>query len=544
MDNLTNYLKTINSLFGMKRVSNYLQIFRSKSIIFLAGIMLILVVTNAGFLIYNNMVLARATAIQTQTQNIKTSFNLLWDNVVRNMDLGIRGYALTKDEGLLFPYTQALAVYEDYHRTLNSQLTEQGYPKMEGFQVVKKGYDDYIKFIENMIVLIDRNEIDLFKEELKKDRGLALWKIYESYTNEVYAFQDKLYQEATLEYEKANRQMTVIQISLGIIGVPTLIFMILIISRNETKRKRLFEELEENNRKYLFNPGTSIQVTDERQIINNSIINFKKAAKFINQISTGNLQVEWEGLATENKEHNKQNLAGELIHMREKMKELKSDDSKRMWSTEGLAQFSEIIRTYQHSLPVLCDNATAFIVKYLAAQQGAIFLLREEDEKYLEMISCYAFNKKKHVEKRIEVGQGLVGQVYLEQQPVMLKEIPQAYTSITSGLGEATPSCLLVVPMRYNEKVEAIIEVASFKTYEEYQLEWVRKIGEIMASTLISMKTSEQTHKLLEQFKEQTEQLRAQEEELRQNMEELEATQEEMRRKEVELERRSKEIKA
>ncbi|WP_224997312.1 GAF domain-containing protein [Cesiribacter sp. SM1] len=517
---------------------------RSKSIIFSAVLMLVLVLTNGGFLVYNNRVLERTTAVQAQTQEIKELQLLLWNDVVRNIDVGVRGYAILQDEGLLNPYENGLRLYQDYHKKLYSKLQEQGYPGTQGFLAVKQGYDDYLKIVAHMLELAKAGNMDEFRQELKQDRGLALWKVYEKFSKEVNTYQDKLYNEATEEYQTINALTTYIQLLLLLIGVPTLIFMIFRISHDSRARKALFVELERNNREYIFNPGTALAVNDEREVINSSILNFKKAAKFISEISAGNLEVDWEELSDQNKALNQQNLTGELINMREKMKKLKEEDSRRMWATEGQARFSEIIRTYQHDLQSLCYQSLAFIVKYLGAQQGGVFVLREEEgaEKYLELTACYAFDRKKWVEKRVAVGQGLVGQIYLEQEAVMIKEIPQAYTHITSGLGDATPHCLLVVPMMYNKKVEAVIEVAGFKVFEPYQLEWLEKVGEIMASTLISIKTTETTRELLEQFKEQTEQLTSQEEELRQNMEELEATQEEMRRKEQELERRQAEM--
>lgn len=527
----------------MKSVKSLIRLISRKSIIFSAALMLVLVVLNTGFLIYNNRVQEKSVAIQTEAQEIKSLLNQLWDDVVRNLDMGVRGFAITKEEGLLVPYTNAVSLYQDFQKRLGEKLQAQGYPDMAGFQRVKKGYDDYLKVSAHMLELVRKDQMEQFKEELKLDRGLSLWKIYEKYSMEVNAYQDKLYAEAAADYQAANTLMTYIQIILGFIGVPTLLFMITRIVRDERSRKDLFQELEKNNREYLFDPGTPLEVNNERELINNSILNFKKAASFISQVSSGNLQVEWEELTEQNEQLNQKNLAGELVQMRERMKQLKDEDSKRLWATEGVAQFSEIIRTYQHDLQALCDQSVSYVVKYLAAQQGAIFLLKEEGEKnYLEMTACYAFDRKKYEEKRVEIGQSLVGQVYLEKEPLMITNVPQAYTHITSGLGDATPGCLLVVPFMYNEKTQAVIEVASFKTYEKYQLDWLDKVGEIMGSTLVSIRTSEKTQVLLEQFKEQAEQLRSQEEELRQNMEEMEATQEEMRRKEQELERRQQEM--
>jgi hypothetical protein len=112
----------------------------------------------------------------------------------------------------------------------------------------------------------------------------------------------------------------------------------------------------------------------------------------------------------------------------------------------------------------------------------------------------------------------------------MCAEIPNGYTSITSGLGDSTPSCLLIVPFPYNEEVEAIFEVAGFKKYGGHHIEFLKKAGEFLAAALQAAKNNNEMQELLRQSREQAEVLKAQEEEMRQNMEEPEATQEASRR--------------
>jgi CHASE3 domain sensor protein len=516
---------------------------KRRAVVFSAGFVLLLVLTNEGILIYSNRVFKETSAIQAEATEVKNLTETIWDGVVRNVDLGVRGYALTKDEKLLIPFNDGKRSYNDLIKNLTIKLTDQNFPDKEELNQMKAAYTEYLGFMDHMAMLVTIDSMNMFQEELKKDKGLILWRAYEKFSKKVGVFEDARASVAAQRYKTANLEMSIIQILLGIIGTPTLIFMIYWFVRDEKKRMNLFLELEKNNRKYVFDPGKAVEINDEREVINNSIFNFQKAAAFISQISSGNFNVAWDDMDEKNKELNKNNLAGELIHMREKMKELKQDDAKRIWATEGIADFSQIIRTHQNDLKKMSEEAVSFIVKYLKAQQGALFILQENDnERYLELLSCYAFNKKKFMEKRIEIGQGLIGQVYLEKQIVKMTEIPQGYTFITSGLGETTPDTLLIIPMIYNEKVEAVMEIAGFENYEKHQMDWLMKIGEILASSLISLKTTERTSKLLEQFKEQTEEMRAQEEELRQNMEELEATQEEMRRKEQELERRYKEL--
>jgi methyl-accepting chemotaxis protein len=115
-----------------------------------------------------------------------------------------------------------------------------------------------------------------------------------------------------------------------------------------------------------------------------------------------------------------------------------------------------------------------------------------------------------------------------------MTDIPKGYTTITLGLGDATPKSLLIIPMKYTEEVQAILEIASFTVYEPYQVEFLEKIGEFVASAVTTAQTNEMTKRLLMDAQHMAEEMRAQEEEMRQNMEELSATQEEMTHKEQE----------
>jgi predicted nuclease with TOPRIM domain len=104
-------------------------------------------------------------------------------------------------------------------------------------------------------------------------------------------------------------------------------------------------------------------------------------------------------------------------------------------------------------------------------------------------------------------------------------------------MGEATPGSLVIVPMKYNDKIEAIIEIASLEKIEDYQISFLEKAGEFIASALQGVRTTEKMQELLMASQRQTEEMRATEEELRQNLEELQATQEEMVRKQEDLNR-------
>jgi hypothetical protein len=248
---------------------------------------------------------------------------------------------------------------------------------------------------------------------------------------------------------------------------------------------------------------------------------------FIQAVSSGDYSIELTS-ADEG-----DNLTRTLVDMRNKLRENADNDRKRNWSTSGVAQIGEILRTTGTSKD-LYDRIIQFVVKYTKSNQGGLFILNDDNENdhFLELVSAYAFERKKFIEKRVGTTEGLIGQSFLEGARIYLTEVPEDYVNITSGLGGAVPTSLLLVPMKVNEKIYGVIELASFNKYEEYQIEVVEKFAESIGSTISSVKISESTKVLLEKTQQQAEEMRAQEEEMRQNMEELEATQEEMRRKE------------
>jgi len=177
-------------------------------------------------------------------------------------------------------------------------------------------------------------------------------------------------------------------------------------------------------------------------------------------------------------------------------------------------------------------NLTENLVNYLDVNQGAFFVLNNdlEDDIYYELVTAIAYGRDKFMKKEIRVGEGLVGRCAFERKTVFLTEVPDDYANITSGLGTANPTCILIVPCILNEEVFGVIEIASFRVLQPYEIEFVEKLGESIAATISNVKINEKTSKLLAASQHQSEELAAQEEELRQNLEEMEATQEDLKR--------------
>jgi methyl-accepting chemotaxis protein len=235
--------------------------------------------------------------------------------------------------------------------------------------------------------------------------------------------------------------------------------------------------------------------------------------------------------------HEGDKMGEALVNMRDSLIESSRRERKDRFINVGIAEVSNIIRDYSSNQQELAERIVAYLVKYLEVNQGGLFMIQTEgDREYLELKGMFAYNRKKFMQKQIEIGQGLVGQCYLEKEYIYLREIPEEYVEITSGLGDSTPTDLLLIPLKSNEQVTGVMEFASFKPFEDFHIEFLEKVGESLAAAISNLKTNATVKNLLEESQQQTEQLQAAEEEMRQNMEELEATQEESNRKTLEME--------
>lgn len=231
-------------------------------------------------------------------------------------------------------------------------------------------------------------------------------------------------------------------------------------------------------------------------------------------------------------------LSRALLLMRDKLTTSASEDRKRRWIAEGLSEFSQLLRgDSKKDLKELTAKIISELVKYVGGSQGALFLLNKEgQEEFMEMVACYAWDRNKHFTKQIAFGEGLVGQVWREADTVYLEEVPENFIQIKSGLGDAQPKSVLIVPLKTESKIEGVLELAFLKKMEPHHKEFIEKLGENLASAFSVAKVNQNTRHLLEISQQQAEELKAQEEEMRQNMEELQATQEEMARQKREME--------
>ncbi|QSE97728.1 GAF domain-containing protein [Fulvivirga lutea] len=325
-------------------------------------------------------------------------------------------------------------------------------------------------------------------------------------------------------------------IVVAIVGLTLLTFVILRISNDIVSSLEKTSALLKDIARGDINMSNKLDVNSKNRLgqmsssVNTLMDELNKKATFSKLIGEGNLDADFEVSSEDDV------LGNSLLEMRNSLKHAKSEEEKRRWTNEGLAKFADILQSDSENLDALCSKIISNLVSYTKVIQGGIFLINDDDpsDKFIQLKGAYAYERKKWMDKRIEMDEGLVAQSMKEQSYIYLKEVPQDYVNITSGLGEAKPNVILIMPLMLNGEVFGAIELVSFNEIPTYQIEFLQKLAENIASTVSSAKINNTTKKLLEQSKIQAEDLQSQEEEMRQNMEELQATQEEMIRKEKE----------
>lgn len=343
---------------------------------------------------------------------------------------------------------------------------------------------------------------------------------------------------------KPANKMLVNAVLVGIIGLVLLGIIIWLLARDiSSPIKKLTKAI---NKISIGNVDESVrtkisgrdEIAEMGQALNKYIDGYINKTKFASNIGKGDLNAEFQLLSKEDI------LGKSLLAMRDSLKQAKEDeekrieeDKKRSWYNEGIAKFAELMRQNHDDMRKLGYSLISNIVEYLDANQGGVFILNDDDPDniHYELLGAYAFNREKQLKKYVKTGVGLVGTCALEKKTIYLTEVPENYMSLQSGLGESDPRSLLIVPLKIEEDVLGILELASLNLLEDYQIEFIEKIAQSIASTLSSVRVNIKTNELLEKSQQQAEEMSAQEEEMRQNMEELQATQEEAARRETEL---------
>lgn len=262
------------------------------------------------------------------------------------------------------------------------------------------------------------------------------------------------------------------------------------------------------------------------------------AAEFLSNLSNGKHAIlEKDNILNDNLFH-------ALQEIKSKYDKLNKEDAHRNWTYVGIEKVVDLIRGNSLGGEKTLNSLASTLCKYIKANQAAIFILNSEDPKnqFLELKSLFAYDKRKYLTKTVSIGEGLVSQCYLEGSPIYMTDVPGNYVKITSGLGEATPRSIILIPLIFDDIKVGVLELAFFHKLESFEMEFLNKVSEHIASYVIREKQNNKTKTILEYSEKQTALLTKREEELNQNMEEMKIIQDQMENRNKELELANLEI--
>jgi HAMP domain-containing protein/signal transduction histidine kinase/CheY-like chemotaxis protein len=218
------------------------------------------------------------------------------------------------------------------------------------------------------------------------------------------------------------------------------------------------------------------------------------------------------------------------------------------WLKSNLAKFTQMLQG-QKDLNTVTRYILSELAQVVNAQKGMFYILEQDEnlqDKKLKLFAAYAYEDEITIYKEFSLGEGLVGQCALEKERILLTNVPKGYTNIGSGLGQATPSNLIVLPVLFETKIKAVIELATFDSFSETHLDFLSQLTESIGIVLNTIEANSRTENLLQQSQSLTDELRITNEELQDKAHLLVKQKEEVeaKNKEVEDARSSLEEKA
>jgi HAMP domain-containing protein/signal transduction histidine kinase/CheY-like chemotaxis protein len=237
------------------------------------------------------------------------------------------------------------------------------------------------------------------------------------------------------------------------------------------------------------------------------------------------------------------------------LKETTLRNQEQDWLKSNLAKFTQMLQG-QKDLNTVTQRILSELAQVVIAHYGAFYILKQDEDTRvdkLRLFAAYGYRAEKNIPTEFFMGEGLVGQVAFEKERIILSNVPSNYIKISSGLGRAKPANLIILPVLFENKVKAVIELASLDVFSETHLDFLSQLTESIGIVLNTIEANTRTEELLAQSQSLAGELKIQQEELRRTNDELQdkalllvkqKNEVEAKNKEVEEARRSLEEKA
>jgi signal transduction histidine kinase/CheY-like chemotaxis protein/HAMP domain-containing protein len=191
------------------------------------------------------------------------------------------------------------------------------------------------------------------------------------------------------------------------------------------------------------------------------------------------------------------------------------------WLKTNLASIGSMLQGHR-DLEVVAELIMEELAPLLGAQHGTFFLTEDwSGERRLRLIAGYGLRADKDAPIQYRIGQSLIGQVAKSRRPIVVDEIPQGYIRISSGLGDAPPANLVIMPIMFEDQVLGVVELASFTKFTLVQVAFLEQLAETLGISVNAIIANSRTDALLEESQRLTAELQTRSSELQARSEEL-----------------------
>ncbi len=239
-------------------------------------------------------------------------------------------------------------------------------------------------------------------------------------------------------------------------------------------------------------------------------------------------------------------LKDKLNEMIRNLDETMRENTEQDWLKTNLARFTNMLQG-QRDLETVSNMILAELAPLISARHGVFYALTEPgncEVPLLEFQASYGYKERKQLSKTFRLGEGLVGQCAVEKERILLTDVPSDYVRINSGLGEAAPLNIVVLPILFEGSIRAVIELASFAAFSSIHQALLDQLAEVIGLVLNTVESTSVTEMLLAQARSQAKELQSRQEQLRHSNEDLADQAELLAEKNNEVESKFQEIEA
>ncbi len=421
---------------------------------------------------------------------------------LKDAETGQRGYILTGKDSYLQPYTEAVSTLDGQTRSELRELTKDNPVQQRRLDTLDPLIRAKLAELNQTVELRQQKGLAAAQAVVATDRGKQLMDNIRSVLSAMEADERRLLQQRSQAAQLAARQT----LDSVIYGMPVYAILLVLI-------------------------GLALSRHISRPL--------QKIAEVANNIGEGNLSV---SVPSSDRQDEIGMLTRTFNQMITSLRDTNQRSDEQTWLKSNLADIGRMLQG-QRDHEAVARQILSKLAPLIGAQHGMFYLMDTNDNPpVLKRLSSYAYQEHQHRPQQFRLGEGLVGQCALEKQRILLTEVPADYIRISSGLGDAAPRHIVILPILFEQQVNAVLELASLQPFTAIQLNLLDEVSEGIGIVIHTIAATIRTNELLHEAQALAEELQQQQDELNESNRLLEEQTATLRASEARLQEQQEEM--